>query len=62
VKSILDRSFQYTPSAQTDLRKTFARIRREQRMREMAQANDASVEVNHKVSPIRPAASTAATG
>jgi len=31
VKSILNRSFHYTPSVQTDLRKTFARIRREQR-------------------------------
>ena len=31
MKSILDRSFHYTPSAQTDLRKTFARLRREQR-------------------------------
>jgi hypothetical protein len=31
MKSILDPSFRYTPSGQTDLRKTFARIRREQR-------------------------------
>ena len=61
MKSILDRSFQYTPSAQTDLRKTFARVRREQRMREVSQAKT-SAEVNHKVSPIRPAASSAATG
>ena len=30
MKSILDPSFRYTPSAGTDLRKTFARIRREQ--------------------------------
>lgn len=60
MKSILDRSFQYTPSAQTDLRKTFARIRREQRTRELTQAQVSS-EVSHKVSPIRPAASTAAT-
>ena len=30
MKSILDRSFRYTPSAQTDLRQTFARIRSEQ--------------------------------
>jgi hypothetical protein len=29
MKSILDRSFRYVPSVQTDLRKTFARIRRE---------------------------------
>lgn len=35
-KSILDRSFRYTPSTETDLRKTFARIRREQRLRERA--------------------------
>jgi len=31
MKSILDRSFRYTPSIETDIRKTFARIRREQR-------------------------------
>jgi hypothetical protein len=30
MKSILDPSFRYTPSVQTDLRKTFAKIRREQ--------------------------------
>jgi hypothetical protein len=29
MKSILDPSFRYTPSAGTDLRKTFARVRRE---------------------------------
>ena len=32
MKSILDPTFRYTPSVQTDLRKTFARIRREQRV------------------------------
>jgi len=31
MKSILDPSFRYTKSIETDLRKTFARIRREQR-------------------------------
>jgi hypothetical protein len=31
MKSILDPTFRYTSSAATDLRKTFARIRREQR-------------------------------
>jgi hypothetical protein len=36
MKSILDPSFRYTSSANTDLRKTFARIRREQRKRERA--------------------------
>ena len=29
MKSILDPSFRYVPSASTDVRKTFARIRRE---------------------------------
>jgi hypothetical protein len=31
MKSILDPSFKYTSSANTDIAKTFARIRREQR-------------------------------
>ena len=30
MKSILDPTFRYTPSVETDIRKTFARIRREQ--------------------------------
>ena len=29
MKSILDPTFRYTPSAETDVRRTFARIRRE---------------------------------
>lgn len=58
MKSILDRSFQYTPSAQTDLRKTFARIRRELRARDLAQAK-VSAEASLKVSPIRPTTSAA---
>ncbi len=29
MKSILDRTFQYTPSHATDVRKTFERVRRE---------------------------------
>lgn len=37
MKSILDSSFRYTPSSKTDLRKTFARIRRLQREMETAQ-------------------------
>ncbi len=36
MKSILDRSFQYVPAAETDLKKTFARLRREQRAEEAA--------------------------
>lgn len=30
MKSILDRSFRYTSAAKTDIKRTFARIRREQ--------------------------------
>jgi hypothetical protein len=30
MKSILDKSFKYTNAASTDIRKTFARVRREQ--------------------------------
>jgi hypothetical protein len=33
MKRILDRSFHYVPSYQTDLRRTFERLRREQRGR-----------------------------
>jgi hypothetical protein len=38
MKSILDPTFRYTNSANTDVRKTFARIRREQKHRERALA------------------------
>ena len=47
MKSILDPTFQYTPSASTDLRKTFARVRREMRKRERSDAESTA-----KVSPI----------
>jgi hypothetical protein len=45
MKSIFDRSFRYVPSVQTDLRKTFARIRRE---RHLKQARCAPVVVSIK--------------
>jgi len=48
MKSILDPSFHYTPSVETDLRKTFARIRREQRERERARVK-AETEAAKKV-------------
>lgn len=32
MKSILDPTFRYTPSTHTDLRKTFARLKREARL------------------------------
>ena len=51
MKSILDRSFRYTSSAATDLRRTFARIRREQRERELVQIQ-ANAETSIKVTSI----------
>lgn len=47
MKSILDPTFSYTPAASTDLRKTFARIRREMRKQTRINAESAA-----KVSPI----------
>jgi hypothetical protein len=38
MKSILDPSFRYTKSVDTDLKKTFARIRRERRNQQPQQA------------------------
>lgn len=46
MKSILDPTFHYVPSTQTDLRKTFSRVRRE-----MARAK--SVQATAHVSPGR---------
>ena len=40
MKSILDPSFRYTKSVDTDLRKTFARIRREQQKQARTHAAD----------------------
>lgn len=59
MKSILDPTFRYTSSANTDLRKTFARIRRETRRQSQAAPRDSN-EAAPKVTPIfrgqRPAA------
>ena len=58
MKSILDPAFRYTPSGSTDIRKTFARIRREMRRQAATPAPRADSAV--KVTPIfrtqRPAA------
>jgi hypothetical protein len=53
MKSVLDPSFHYTPSVETDLRKTFARIRRRLKEQEQVQAL-ADAEAKAKVSPIKP--------
>ena len=52
MKSILDRSFRYTSSAQTDVRKTFARVRREQQLEQLACSRE-GVDAVSNVSPIR---------
>ena len=39
MKSILDPTFHYVPSTQTDLRKTFSRVRREMARARSAQAS-----------------------
>lgn len=49
MKSILDPTFHYTSSANTDLRKTFARIRRELRKQE---AKPTSSDPASNVAPI----------
>ena len=51
MKSILDPTFRYVPSAETDLRKTFARVRREQRQATEAEQRDRD-EQTRKVKPI----------
>ena len=59
MKSILDPAFRYTPSTSTDIRKTFARVRREQRRQAAGNARP-DVDSAVKVTPIfrnqRPAA------
>ena len=52
IKSIFDRSFRYTSSAETDVRKTFARVRRRIREEEELRAL-AEAEAKAKVSPIK---------
>jgi len=52
MKSVFDRSFHYTPAVQTDIRKTFARVKRELREKERAREL-AEAEASHKVSPIK---------
>ena len=52
MKSILDPSFRYTKSVETDLRKTFARIRREQRKQQQA-ASMTNVQPLRRPAPVR---------
>jgi hypothetical protein len=52
MKSILDPSFRYTKSIETDLRKTFARVRREQRRKQQEQST-VGIGATRKVLPFR---------
>ena len=52
MKSVLDRSFQYTPAVETDLKKTFARVRRHLKEQEKERLL-ADTEAKGKVSPIK---------
>ena len=50
MKSILDPTFRYTPSVETDLRKTFAKVRREMKQdaeREAKEAAEREAKVTH---------------
>jgi hypothetical protein len=49
MKSILDRSFKYTPSFKTDLRKTFTKLRREQRLSNKATGEQSSIRAKNVV-------------
>jgi len=51
MKSILDPSFRYTASFNTDVRKTFARIRR-LHLQDVERALQVTAEARTKVSPI----------
>ena len=46
MKSILDPSFQYVPSASTDVRKTFARVRREMRKAGLLDERDGAADAS----------------
>jgi hypothetical protein len=47
MKSILDPSFRYVPSTATDVRKTFARVRREMQKSGRAGARDVAADAPH---------------
>lgn len=53
MKSIFDRSFHYTSSVETDLKKTFARIRRQMKEQDQARVLNEAEQLA-KVSPIKP--------
>jgi len=58
MKNILDPSFRYTPSHETDLRKTFERVRREQAKSARAEARPPDLAAPIKVVRLKPRQST----
>jgi hypothetical protein len=54
MKSILDRSFKYTSSIETDLRKTFAKVRRELRSNiKPTTTQKVNLEMDHALAPVK---------
>jgi hypothetical protein len=49
MKHILDSDFRYRPSFDTDVRKTFEKVRRQQQVREREQPTSATTETKVKV-------------
>jgi hypothetical protein len=60
MKSILDPSFHYTSSGQTDIRKTFERVSRELRVREGPERTSISEHNRHRAVRILPGATRTA--
>jgi hypothetical protein len=61
MKTIFDRDFKYVPSVATDLRKTFARIRREQQSNKQSQNARSIAEAREKVVTLSVKARTASS-
>ena len=61
MKTIFDRDFKYVPSVATDLRKTFARIRREQQSSNQARNARSSADARENVVTLSVKARTASS-
>ena len=62
MKTIFDRDFKYVPSVATDLRKTFARIRREQQSNTQSRNARSIADARENVVTLGVKARTAAQG
>jgi hypothetical protein len=61
MKTIFDRDFKYVPSVATDLRKTFARIRREQQSNNQARTARSIADARENVVTLSVKARTASS-